>query len=192
MKNIFTLIAITLLFSLHAENFQLENGNIDGYRIISEDAGSLTAEFGIGGFSYNVEKTEKGNFISLSIDKGYLTRIEGSPALPTLRNLIAMPYGSSPEIEVISFETTKYKLSELGINYPIIPAQPSYSKSSKPEERKFIYNESAYLSSKFNESPIASVSKSGTMRGIGIGSIVIEPFRYNPVSGEIKIGRAHV
>jgi hypothetical protein len=98
-----------------------------------------------------------------------------------------MPYGAEPQVEVVSYDSKVYKLSELGIDHPIVPAQPSYSKSSKPEDRLFVYNESAYSASKFNSDPIAVVTKSGTMRGVGVGVLKVYPFRYSPTAGTIEV-----
>jgi len=187
MRRLFIAVMSIFMVLTAADTAVLDNSKITGYKITGETENYLDLDFNVGSINYSDISTEKGAFTSITIDGGYLSRIEGAPALPTFRNLIAMPYGAEPEVAVLSYETKSYKLSELGISNRIAPAQPSYSKSSKPEDIKFIYNESAYLASKFNEGPLASVSKSGTMRGIGVGSVVIEPFRYNPAEDELLV-----
>nr|HXK50455.1 C25 family cysteine peptidase [Clostridiales bacterium] len=187
MRRLFIAVISIFMVLAAADTAVLDNSKVTGYRITGDTETYLDLNFNVGSINYSDISTEKGAFTSVTIDGGYLSRNEGAPALPTFRNLIAIPYGAEPEVEVLSYETKSYKLSELGITKKIAPAQPSYSKSTKPEDIKYIYNESAYLASKFNEAPIASVSKSGTMRGIGVGSVVIEPFRYNPVESELLV-----
>ncbi|HAQ62002.1 TPA: hypothetical protein DCR49_08425, partial [Candidatus Delongbacteria bacterium] len=180
------LLAAVLLLSA-SNKAVLDNSKVTGYNIAGESENYLELGFSVRDINYSDVTTEKGVFTSVTIDEGTLTGITGTPAMPAYNKMIAMPFGATPEVEVVSYETKSYKLSELGIKNRIMPLQPSYSKSSKPEDRLFIYDESAYKSSKFNESPVASVSKSGTMRGIGVGVISVEPIKYNPSTGEITV-----
>ncbi|MCK5761123.1 MAG: hypothetical protein KAH33_07505, partial [Candidatus Delongbacteria bacterium] len=185
---VFLLMLLVFTFSLFsANNALLNKSNETGYKIQFDTDNYLDISFNVKDINFEDISTEKGMFTSISIDNGYSTRIEGSPALPTFHELIAMPYGAEPEVEVLSYDSKIYKLSELGIDYPIMPTQPSYSKSSKPEDRHFIYNESAYSSTKFTDLEIASISKSGTMRGVGVGVLKVNPFRYNPIEGTIEV-----
>jgi len=187
MKKLVVLLLAAAVSLVAANKAVLDNSKVTGYNITGESENYLELGFNIKDINYADVTTEKGVFTSVTIDNGTLAGIIGSPAMPAYNKMIAMPYGATPEVEVISYETKSYKLSDLGIINPLMPAQPSYSKSSKPEDRKFIYNESSYKSSKFNESPIASVTVSGTMRGVGVGVISVEPIRYNPSTGEITV-----
>ncbi|MCK5759788.1 MAG: choice-of-anchor D domain-containing protein, partial [Candidatus Delongbacteria bacterium] len=187
MRIFLLMLMVTCLSLFSANNAVLDASKVTGYRIQSDTDSYLDIEFDVKDISFSDVSTEKGIFTSVSVDGGYLTRDIGSPALPTLHELIAMPYGAEPQVEVVSYDSKVYKLSELGIENRIAPAQPSYSKSSKPEDRLFTYNESAYTASKFNEDAIATVSKSGTMRGVGVGVLKVNPFRYNPTEGTIEV-----
>jgi hypothetical protein len=179
------LIMTVLLFS--ANKAILDELKMTGYEIQSHTNEHVEIIFNVKDINFRDVSTEKGIFTSLSVGKGFLTKIEGSPALPTFHELIALPYGADPEVEIVSYDSKVYKLSDLGIENRIYPAQPSYSKSSKPEDRKFIYNETAYMASKFNADPIATISKSGTMRGVGVGVLKVSPFKYNPKAGTIEV-----
>ena len=182
---VFVLVMIVSLFATSSSI--LDASKVTGYRINADTDSYLDIEFDVKDINFSDISTEKGVFSSITVDGGYLTRDIGSPALPSMHELIAIPYGAEPTVEVISYESKIYKLSELGIEYPIVPAQPSYSKSSKPEDRKFIYDDTAYTASKFNDDAIATVSKSGTMRGVGVGVLKVNPFRYNPTDGTIEV-----
>ena len=187
MRKYYAMI-LALVFILTAANVAvLDNSKATGYNIRSSSGDLLEMVFRVGRIGYQDIETERGMFTKLSIENGYYTYDEGAPELPTFHELIAMPYGSEPQVEILSYKTQVYKLSELGINHPVFPAQPSYSKSSKPEERLFVYNENAYNISKHTGKPSASIHKSGTMRGIGIGRIEILPFSYNAEEGSIEV-----
>ncbi|MCK5760674.1 MAG: hypothetical protein KAH33_05230, partial [Candidatus Delongbacteria bacterium] len=128
---VFLLMLTVFVFSLFSANKALLDGSNDtGYKIQFNTDSYLDINFNVKDINFDGVSTEKGMFTSITIDKGYTTRIEGSPALPTFHELIAMPYGAEPEVEVVSYDSKIYKLSELGIDHPIMPAQPSYSKSS--------------------------------------------------------------
>jgi hypothetical protein len=187
MKKLLALLIVAAISLSAANKAVLDNSKVTGYKITGDTESYLELNFNFRDINYTDVTTEKGVFTSVTIDEGTLTGITGTPAMPAYNKMIAMPFGATPEVEVISYETNSYKLSDLGIINPLMPAQPSYSKSSKPEDRLFIYNQSSYKSSKYNESPIASVTVSGTMRGIGVGVISVEPIRYNPSTGEITV-----
>jgi len=185
---VFLLMLMVSVFSLFSANKALLDGSkVTGYRIQSNTDSYLDINFNVKDINFEDITTEKGIFTSVSIDKGYLTMEIGLPALPSFHELISMPYGAEPTVEVISYDSKVYKLSEFGIENRIAPAQPSYAKNSKPEDRKFIYKESVYLSSKFSGDPIATITKSGTMRGVGVGALQVNPFRYNPVEETIEV-----
>ena len=42
------------------------------------------------------------NFISLSVEGQYFTNQPGEPRLPQINNLIEIPYGSDPRIEIVN------------------------------------------------------------------------------------------
>ncbi|NOR45075.1 MAG: hypothetical protein GQ534_05755, partial [Candidatus Delongbacteria bacterium] len=182
---IFVLVMIVSLFG--TSNSILDASKVTGYRINSDTDSYIDIEFNVKDINIRDISTEKGMFTSVTIDKGYLTMVAGSPALPTFHEIIAMPYGATPEVEVISYDSKVYKLSELGIDNKIIPAQPSYSKMTADEDIKFIYDEESYSASKMSGEEIASVSKSGTMRGVGVGVLKVRPFKYNPTEGTIEV-----
>ncbi|MDY0018087.1 MAG: C25 family cysteine peptidase [Candidatus Delongbacteria bacterium] len=187
MRNYHALILAFVIMLSAANVAVLDDSKATGYNIRENADEYLEVSFSLSKLMYEEIETERGTFTKLEIERGYLTTEEGSPALPAMHELIAMPLGSEPSVEVISYEKKIYSLKELGIKNQVYPAQPSYSKSSKPEERVFVYNEDAYTTSGLKGEEIASVSKSGTMRGVGVGLLRVKPFRYDPVAGTIEV-----
>ncbi|MBU4486304.1 MAG: hypothetical protein KKD38_05195, partial [Candidatus Delongbacteria bacterium] len=187
MKKLFALTAL-LIFSLNAEIIQLNEGKFTGYRLISNSIDNLGLEFGLNELSFVDIVTEKGEFTELRFENSKNTNLIGSPKLPIFRELIEFPVSSIPQINVISFKETEIFLDDLGIINKIIPAQPSYSKSTPSNEINFVINPESYSNDDYSKMEnIAAITKSGTMRGVDIGVLEIRPVSYNPVKNSLKI-----
>ncbi|MBU0763872.1 MAG: PKD domain-containing protein, partial [Bacteroidetes bacterium] len=111
----------------------------------------------------------------------------GKPELPVLNRLVEIPYNAETEVEVVSFSEKTYDLSDLGIDLPLFPAQPSLSKSTDPATVEFIYDEAAYNKDEDFGYPAAVLEYTGTMRGVRIGRLCLSPFRYNPVQHTLTV-----
>ena len=60
-------------------------------------------------------------------------------------------------------------------------------KDQKPEDVPFAYNEKAYNVKGFVERPIAQVQIQGTMRGIQIGALTVNPVQYDAATNSIRV-----
>ncbi|NOR44649.1 MAG: T9SS type A sorting domain-containing protein [Candidatus Delongbacteria bacterium] len=186
-KSIVTMILIVLFVSTFANNITIDQTSHHDYKILSDDEIKLELSFGVSDINVSDVKTEKGYFSKIDLGKGYFSDEIGKASLPVFRNLIEIPYDAEPEVKVVSYNEKIYNLEDIGMNYPILPVQPKYSKSSLESERKFIYNMDFYKTDKFTENSIAKVQKSGVMRGVGVANLEIAPISYNPVTNEIKV-----
>ncbi|MCF7792834.1 MAG: choice-of-anchor D domain-containing protein [Candidatus Cloacimonetes bacterium] len=131
--------------------------------------------------------SDEGDFDQIAIPEGtYSTRI-GEPRLPIIRKLIAVPIGAEVRISAADFEETEYILAEFGIDNSIIPAQPPLPKSADPSKIEFIYEAANYNSNSYNSDPLVSVEEIGSMRGVRIFAVIVEPVKYNPVRGSIRV-----
>ncbi len=129
--------------------------------------------------------TEMGVFNELSIQGYTNSNLPGDPKLPVNRKLIEIPFGAIPEINLISFKVEEFKLEDLGIDYPIIPAQ-----NPTPKDGSYVpfeYNEDTYKLDAFTSQELVSVEVLGVMRGLRIARLDIAPVQYNPVTGMIRI-----
>ncbi|MBT3192936.1 MAG: hypothetical protein HN341_10310 [Verrucomicrobia bacterium] len=149
--------------------------------------GGIVLSFEPATLAHQVLSTSAGSFATLSAGESIPQHAIGLPALPTYRHLFGMPEGTEPRVEVLGYDTEDVLLADLGIDLPVMPAQPSLSKSASSADVVFEWDQAAYAQDAFNTTELASVAKSGTMRGVGIGALVVSPFRYNPVTGVIRI-----
>jgi len=190
IKNIyrilFTIILCALVISLKAGDIKVKSG--DNKLSVKKNTYSelqLSNSFSL--LSYRTVKTEKGIFSELSIpDYGTSMKI-GDPKLPVLKKLIEIPVDAVPTVNIISYSLTEYKLSDYGIQYALMPSQPSVSKDIRKKLPEFKYNTSTYSANQFNSDDLVSIDVLGIMRNVRLARLNIAPVRYNPVTNTIQV-----
>lgn len=147
----------------------------------------FTASFSFSGIDATEVSTEKGVFSYITMENTYPSGNVGDPTLPAVNKLIAVPYGvSNVFVEVKNYSTTVYSLADFGIK-TLYPQQMPLRKDQKPEDVPFAYNEKAYNAKGFVERPIAQVQIQGTMRGIQIGALTVNPVQYDAATNSIRV-----
>ena len=168
-----------------------QNGRIDlrqetKAEITHSDFNSLRATFSYGSIESIELSTERGVFSEIAIEGTYASGEIGSPELPASHQLLAVPFGATPHVNVINYTTTDYRLSDYNIG-TLLPHQPSVRKDQNPDDVDFVYNAAAYQTRSLATAPEATIEVQGTMRGIRIGSLVINPVSYNPAANTLRV-----
>ena len=181
----FLFVGLLLGVQAMAQNIDLRTNAAQKCVNVTEDG--FTATFSFSGIQASEISTEKGVFSEIKMDGTYLAGNLGEPSLPVVNKLIAVPYGARvAALEVKSFSTTTYRLDEYGIK-TVMPQQPSVRKDQKPEDVKFVYSEKAYAAKSLSQRPLATIEMRGTMRGIQVGALTINPVNYNPATNSIEV-----
>ena len=183
MKKLF-LIAMTLMLGVSVmaqQKIQLRSA--DKAECVRSDMRSLQASFSFSSIDAQDYESERGTFSWLSLPNTVMGGNEGDPQIPVVNELIAVPFGANPRIEITSYSTTDYRLEDYGI-HTLVPRQPAAMKNQHPE---FVYNEAAYQTRGLHSEPVARVSVNGTMRGVQVGQLSIEPVSYDPVNNTIRV-----
>ena len=182
------LIVMALMLSISAiaqQKIQLRS--VDKAECVKSDMRILKASFSFSTIEAQDYQRERGTYSWLSLPNTVIGGNEGDPQIPVVNELIAVPFGATPRIEITSFSATDYRLKDYGIR-TLVPRQPSLRKDQKPEEVPFAMNEAAYQSTRgFRSTPKAMVSVVGTMRGVQLGKMTIEPVSYDPVNNTIRV-----
>lgn len=167
-------------FSNSRENF-VKTVNLSQVHFeVLADVGSLSL------FSVNARGSNYAHFTQNNM----ITAGEyGNPALPVFNKLIQIPENATAEVIVLSYDEQIIDLNAYGIFAPLMPAQPSLSKSEDPDKVPFHYNANAYKDDNFSQVPVAKVEKLGNMRGVNIGRLTLNPVRYNPVTNQLLVMR---
>ena len=186
MRKIF-LIAMTMIFSVSVmaqQRIQLRSA--DKAECVKSDMASLKASFSFSTVEAQDYETERGTFSWLSLANTVIGGNEGDPQIPVVNQLIAVPFGAQPRIEITSYSTTDYRLEDYGM-HTLLPRQLPVRKDQRPEDLPFIMNEAAYQTRGLRSEPTASIDVVGTMRGIRLGKLGIEPVSYDPVNNKIRV-----
>lgn len=187
MRKILTVLLSVLFTFIYAGTISLVDREKNEKNVLEIRENYFEAEFNLSDLSYSSVTADGGKFTEISFEGSYFTTEPGSPKLPVYREMFMFPEGSEPVAEIISVNVKEVFLNDFKITEKIIPAQPSYSKSSLPAERKFILDKVSYERSGYSEKIMVKISKSGTMRGVSAGVLEIEPISYDPVRNSLKV-----
>ena len=187
MKNMLTIMLVLLLTSINAGTISLNDRGQNGKKVLEINDNYFEAEFSLGNLYFSSVSTEEGDFTEVNFDGSNFTKELGSPKLPVFRDLFMYPEGSEPVVAIISGKEEEIFLDDYNVYSRIIPAQPSYSKSSLPQDRKFVINNKSYSTSGYVTKNVVRTSKSGTMRGVSVGVLEIDPISYDPVMNSLKV-----
>ena len=187
MKKIL-LVAMTLILSISVMAQQkIQLRSVDKAECLKSDMRSLKASFSFSTIDAQDYQSKRGTFSWLSLPNTVIGGNEGDPQIPVVNELIAVPFGANPRIEITSYSTTDYRLDDYGIR-TLVPRQPSLRKDKRPEDVPFVMNEAAYQSTRgFRNEPKAVVNVMGTMRGVQLGKMTIEPVSYDPVNNTLRV-----
>ena len=187
MKKLSLLIVLAMCTMLAvAQNGRIDLRHETKAEITHSDFSTLRATFSYGSIESIEIATQRGTFSEIAIEGTYASGEIGTPELPASHQLLAVPFGATPQVNVISYTTTDYRLSDYGIG-TLIPHQPSVRKDQNLDEVEFVYNAAAYQPRSLATMPEATIEVQGTMRGIRIGSLVITPVSYNPAANTLRV-----
>jgi hypothetical protein len=182
----FLLLGMLIGSTVNAQRIDLGRANSAQSCANVTDEG-FTASFSFSSIDASEVTTEKGVFSNITMESTYPSGRIGEPTLPAVNKLLAVPYGVSDlSVEVKNYTTTVYSLSDFGIK-TLYPQQPLLFKNQKPEDVPFAYNAKAYAAKGFAERPIAEAKIQGTMRGIQIGTLTVNPVQYDPATNSIRV-----
>ena len=184
-KAVFMFLAIALSVSVMAQQ-KIQLRSTDKAECVKSDMTSLKASFSFSTIDAQDYQSERGIFSWLSLPNTVMGGNEGDPQIPVVNELIAVPFGATPRIEITSYSTTDYRLEDYGI-HTLAPRQPDLRKDQRPEDVPFVYNEAAYQTRGLRSEPTVRVNVNGTMRGVQVGQLSIEPVSYDPVNNTIRV-----
>ena len=184
-RTVLSLLALCFAMTVMGQQ-QVQLRSTDKAECTESNMTSLKASFSFSTIEAQDYESERGTFSWLSLPNTVIGGNEGDPQIPVVNELIAVPFGATPRIEITSFSTTDYRLEDYGIK-TLVPRQPSLRKDQRPEDVPFIMNEAAYQTRGFRGEPSAVVNVVGTMRGVQLGKMTIEPVSYDPVNNTIRV-----
>lgn len=130
--------------------------------------------------------TEAGAFSQLILPGFHNSMTDGAPELPMMNRLLAIPVGARLRIETSGVKTRLIDLAEYGVTAPLLPHQPSVSKSAVPASLPFVYDRAAYDVAKVGQE-LARVVPVGRLRAMDIGRLEVSPVEYLPGTNQVRV-----
>ena len=173
---IFTLLG-ALLFATAAQ----------GQKVVRDDYESLQVEFTTGTLKTGLTSLDGQTFSTLSIEGCIASSEVGAPCLPTYSRLVEVPLCDSWEVSVADAVYDTLDGTRLGLLHPLLPLQPSRSKSDTLRHPLTIG--SAYGTDAYCGAPLALLEDAGIARDRRLARLQFSPVSYNPVSGSLVVCR---
>lgn len=151
---------------------------------IASDAPALAFSAAVDKFAATDEKTEMGEFTSLTVDGWNTSDAIGAPAVPVLNRLVEVPAGATLKVNVLSAETKEMTATDLGIANPLYPKQAPRPKTGTVP---FAYEKSAYMHKGFQNFEPVTVEEIGNARNVRIAMVRFFPVAYNPAENRFRI-----
>lgn len=154
--------------------------------LTSQMDNELTFRIDIGQLDLMDVSTKEGDFARLTLPGFHTSQIEGAPQLPMMNKLVAVPYGATARVEVLSVQSRTIDLADYGVTVPLFPMQPSVSKSADLENLPFVYDRAAYAADKV-AGEMARVVNLGSLRSQALSRLEISPVEYLPGANQIVV-----
>jgi len=159
----------------------------DGLRLLESSDEGFRLSLGFSRIDGAELETEHGDFSALFVP-GFSHSTElGEPRLPVLRKIFSAPLGAQVSAELVSAESSELSLRELGLEYALLPAQPSLRKDQSPEDVPFAFDGPSYLREEFGDRPVVEVEELGILRGQRLFRLDLVPVAYNPVDHRLLV-----
>lgn len=181
-------LAIVFVAAATAQTVRIPvQGETTKMKIESNSGLSFTADLNISEFTLTKVETPAGYFTVVDLPKFTKRFDDGRPGIPVFSQLIEIPTAGPATVNNISYDVAEFDLDDLGFPDKVIPAQPSWSKSTDPADIVFHYDQDFYGIDAFSNNQLIRIVEGGEMRGVNMGTVVIDPISYNPVSNKIEI-----
>jgi len=184
------LCCLAMLFIITAQSQTLRvpvQGNQTKMEVSSNTGLSFTANLNISEFTLTKVETPAGYFTQLDVPKFTKRYDDGRPGVPLFSQPVEIPAGANATINIISYEVAEFDLDDLGFADKILPAQPSWSKSTDPSEIVYYYDQDYYSTDSFSNNQLITIGSAAEARSINFGNLYFDPISYNPVSNKIQI-----
>jgi len=152
------------------------------------DESGLGVTVDLAGLELTLERTEAGEFVAVGWPESPLAGELGTPALPVVRRLFAVPRDATADLEVRAGPATVIDLAAAGFTAPLIPMQgPIPMTPGAREAAPFHYDERAYAADELLPADRAAITALGIVRGWQLYLLEVRPVAYNAAGGTLAV-----
>ncbi|MDE6307664.1 MAG: hypothetical protein K2L79_02485 [Bacteroidales bacterium] len=170
-----------------ANPLSVKKNTVNAWQLKSATFDGMAVRLTLGQLSdvHPVEVPEHGRFLSLSIDGYVPTGAIGQPALPAYIQIIEIPQGAQPVVEILRDKVETVDLSAFG-DAPLFPMQAPVSKGAVAAPA-FAYDQQVYAVKGYHASDLVRVEIMGESRGVRLARLIVSPVEYNPVQNRLRV-----
>lgn len=179
-------MAMTIMLMAQSGTIRLQNSTATS-EILQNSPDGLRVRFAIDQLDFFEVQSREGVWTAISAKDYTSTNKVGEPKLPLLRKIISVPLGANVQFRMNDSKRSTVFLAEKGINYPILPAQESVSKSARPEDLSFVVNRDFYNGERATAESVIQIEELGMLRGERLFALDFVPVNYNPASKSLDI-----
>ena len=153
------------------------------FRVVSTNSRKTVVELELNGVYVTDVQADGQTWqtVGLGIAAGGLTGEEGSPQLPVLARFLKVPDDRAVSVRVTELDEAVLE------GYRVYPLQPPLAEDQVSVP--FVVNERRYGTDESYPEASYRVSDPMIMRDLRLVQLVLQPARYNPVSGELRVAR---
>ena len=186
MRKFLVLFFILTAFVLFADQTQIveynDSWNEHGFSLEQQGDFGVRLNYSIKRFTLG-EETINGELLkTVSLPGNFLPNDEGMPNLPGNGRYIAIPQGSTAELQILNYRVESYQNIDLAPAFRI-----PLDTDDGPLE--YTRNNVVYSTDEFYPKEFAQLSKPTQIRGVDVVMIGITPFQYNPITKELLVYR---
>ena len=177
-----------LLFLILGLTFLASQAQNSTYSVIDDSFQQLSIAFAAGELTAHPVSVDGQTFTLLQMDGAMRSQKAGDANLPTYSTLIEVPLCQNITAEVSQAVFDTIALASLGADYPVLPLQPSRSKSDTAKY-PLEWNKETYATNAYLGADLAMVERVGIARDRNLARLQISPIRYNAVEGNLIVCR---
>ncbi len=162
------------------------SGIDQGLKVLESNEQSLILEYTTPGYQVQTKSVNGGDCQLLIVEGFGATDQVGWPQIPIKGFLIGIPSGEPPIIEVLQegavIAPETYNLCPVG--------KPRIADTLNEELRypgmEYVQDPDGYLIDRFSPENLVELGETGYIRSQRVAQLRLQPFQYNPVSGELR------
>ncbi|MBT4576387.1 MAG: T9SS type A sorting domain-containing protein [Candidatus Cloacimonetes bacterium] len=186
MKKVLVLLFVFTSFLLFAENARViefnDSWNEQGFVLEQQSDIGVQLNYSIKQLFIGEETINGKLQQTVSLPGNFLPNDEGMPNLPGNGRYVAIPQGSSAELQILKYRVESYQNIDMS-SAPRIP----WDNEDGPLE--YNRNDAVYSTDDFYPKEFVQLSKPTQIRGVDVVMVGITPFQYNPVTKELLVYR---
>jgi hypothetical protein len=161
------------------QSFGGSTGEVSEVTVLESDQNHMVLGISIPGFWLYDSPAGSRIWNSVELPNFYSQGRVGLPDLPSVTKMFALPFGTEAVITVEDVNSTVYE------NMEILPRQtPEIDMDHDPFP--FVISEEFYLSDGSYPSSWVNLDNEGIWSGLNVARIVVNPFSYNPSTGNLE------